>query len=91
MITIAKLKEYEEYRGYFDGFYIQKVKPGKNATSDNEWYLINTLIQDVRMVQNGLAAKQFTDSLNDRLKENCDSEETVRYLKLLATKNWGNS
>lgn len=26
MITIEKLQEYKEYDGYYDGFYMQKVK-----------------------------------------------------------------
>ena len=88
MITMANLKEYEEYHGYYDGFYMQKVKNGTNLTTDTEWYLINDLIQDVQLVDKGLASKEFSDNLQKRLRENCDNEGTITQLKELANKEW---
>lgn len=88
MITIVKLKEYEEYHGYYDGFYLQKVKYGTNVTNDDEWYLIGGLIQDIRLVNKGLASKEFLDNLRKRLKENCDSDDTINQFKNLADKEW---
>ena len=88
MITIAKLKEYEEYHGYYDGFYMQKVKNGTNLTNDDEWYFISNLIQDIRLVKKGLASKEFSESLSKRLAENCDSEAIINQLKNLADKEW---
>ncbi|MEI9920684.1 MAG: hypothetical protein WDO14_18115 [Bacteroidota bacterium] len=88
MITIFKLKEYEEYHGYYDGFYMQKVKNGINVTNDDEWYLIGSLIQDARLVNKGLASKEFSDNLYKKLKENCDNDDTINELKNLADKEW---
>lgn len=51
MITIEKLKEYESFHGYYDGFYTQKVKKGTNVTNSEEWVLIEGLLQDIRLVK----------------------------------------
>jgi len=88
MITKVKLKEYEEYHGYYDGFYMQKVKNGTNITNEDEWYVISSIIQDIRLVIKRLVSKEFSDNLNKRLKENCDNEETIDQLKKLADKEW---
>lgn len=88
MITLAKLKEYEEYHGFYDGFYLQKVSNGSNITKEDEWYLIGNFIQDVRLGNKGLASKEFVDNLNSRLKDSCDTEETINQLKKLADMEW---
>jgi hypothetical protein len=88
MITITKLKEYEQYQGFYDGFYLQKVKKGLNITSDDEWYLMRDLIQDLKLVNKNLASKEYEENLNKKLKENCDNEETITQLKKLAEEEW---
>ncbi len=88
MITIAKLKEYEEYHGYYDGFFMQKVKNGINNTNDDEWHLISGFIQDIHLEKKGLASKDFSDKLYNKLIENCDTEDTINQLKILAEKEW---
>ena len=77
MITFIKLKEYEDYHGYYDGFYIQRVKNGTNITSDDEWRLIENLIQDIFLVKKGVVSKDFIKNLEQKLKENCDNSQTI--------------
>jgi hypothetical protein len=77
MITLEKLLEYEEYRGYYDGFYLQKVKNGLNKTSDDEWGIIESLIQDIKLVIKGLASVDYANKLVIKLKERCDNDETI--------------
>ena len=81
MITIDKLKEYETYHGYYDGFYAQKVKQGINITSDDEWVLIGNLVQDIGLVKKGLTSKEFAKNLDMKLQEYCDSEDTIQKIK----------
>lgn len=88
MITIEKLKEYEKYHGYYDGFYMQKVKKGTNITSDDEWHLIENLIQDIRLIKKELASKEFAKNLETKLQENCDNEETIKWIIDLTEKEW---
>jgi hypothetical protein len=86
MITITKLKEYEEYRGVYDAFYLQKVKNGINIISDEEWFLIDVLLQDIRLVNKKLTSIEFSENLVRRLKESFSNEETINYFKMLGNK-----
>jgi hypothetical protein len=36
---------------------------------------------DLTLVKSGLASLEFSNSLNNRLKENCDTEETINKIK----------
>ncbi|WP_146146777.1 hypothetical protein [Taibaiella chishuiensis] len=83
-----KLKEYEEYQGYYDGFYLQKVKYGKNLISDMEWKMVSDLTQDIRLVQRNLASKEFVNKLNMKILERCDSQDAIKYLEEIAAKGW---
>jgi len=88
MITTSNLNEYEKYHGYYDGFYIQKIKQGTQETNDEEWFLIGNFIQDIRLVNKGLTSKEFSEKLKKKLKANCDNEDTISLLKKLAKENW---
>jgi hypothetical protein len=88
MITLEKLKEYEEFRGFYDGFYIQKIKRGKNITTGDEWNLITSLAQDIRFEQKKLASETFIKALNNKLGQICDNYETIEYLRGIAAKGW---
>jgi hypothetical protein len=81
MITKEKLIEYESYGGYYDGFYLQKVKNKINLTSDEEWILIENIIQDIRLVKRNLASRSFAEKLELKLKDICDNVETIEFLK----------
>lgn len=84
MITIEKLQEYKEYDGYYDGFYMQKVKKHINITTDEEWQLITVLIQDIELILKSLASKGFEERVEKKLMDVCDSMETVNEFKKLA-------
>jgi len=88
MITLIKLYEYERFHGFYDGFYIQKVKQGTQESSDEEWFLISNLIQDIHLINNGLASRDFSENLEKKLSENCENENTISFLKELANKKW---
>jgi hypothetical protein len=51
--------------------------------ADEDWYMIHGLIQDIFLVRKGLASLEFNDALTSKLRENCDSEETINQLKKL--------
>jgi hypothetical protein len=88
MITIEKLNEYEEYHGFYDGFYLQKVKEGTNLSNDDDWILIRNLIEDIRLVAKGLASKEFAINLDLRLREYCENEDTLHKIKKITENEW---
>ena len=53
----------------------------KQAMTDQDWFMIESLIQDLSLVKRGLASESFQESLDNRLKAECDSETTLREIK----------
>lgn len=84
MITLEKLKEFEHYKGYYDGFYMQKVKRAINLNSDDDWNLIDNLIQDIYLIKKNIASKEYEARIMNTLIKVSDSEETVHYFLNLA-------
>ena len=86
MITEDKLKIFERYDGNSDSWARNSSEKEKVVMTDDDWYIIESLIQDLFLVKNGLASLQFKDALNIKLKEKCDVEKTINQLKNLAVK-----
>lgn len=56
----------------------------KDVMQSSDWYLIDELIQDLRLIKKGLVSDKFAKKLNERLEENCDNEQTKGQLEKLA-------
>ena len=85
MITEKKINLYNKYGGDIDGWARNNSKKELSIMSDDDWFLIDGFIQDLTLVKNGLASLEFSNSLNNRLKENCDTEETINKIKNILT------
>ncbi len=83
MITQDKIKIYKRYSGDIDSWMRSGSKKEKLVMNDDDWYIIDGLIQDFSLVEKGLASLTFNNDLNNRLKENCDSEKTIQALKAI--------
>ncbi len=83
MITQDKIKIYKRYSGDVDSWARSGSKKEKLVMNDDDWYIIDGLIQDFSLVKKGLTSLTFSNDLNNRLKENCDSEETIQALKAI--------
>lgn len=81
MITLEKLKIYNRYNGDLDMWTRTGKSNEKKLMGSSDWYLIDSLIQDIGIAKKGLVAEQFTFNLKKRLTENCDNEETIRQLE----------
>ena len=52
--------------------------------NDGEWFLIDELVQDVRLIKNNLASSDFQKKLYKKLREKCDNPETIKYLEKIS-------
>ena len=84
MITQDKIKIYKKYSGDIDGWARSGSKIEKTVINDNDWYIIDGFIQDLTLVKKGLTSQTFNDNLNNRLRGNCDNEETIQALETIA-------
>ncbi|TGM12543.1 hypothetical protein EHQ81_01295 [Leptospira selangorensis] len=83
MITSEKLKIYIHYNGDID-LWTRIAKSKEDKIESTDWHLIDSLIQDITLVKNGLASEQFISNLKEHLLKSCDNEKTVKLLKSLS-------
>lgn len=86
MITRKKIEIFKKFSGDIDHFASVGTSQDKIDISDNDWALIDNFIQDLELVDKGLAADSFVKSLDIRLKENLESETILLELKSLNKK-----
>lgn len=84
MITKEKLNVYKYFNGDIDGLARVGTAEQKALIGNKEWFTIDSLIQDIEMVNRGLAGQALMSVINERLLECCDSEETIQELKQIA-------
>lgn len=84
MITISKIKIYKRFNGDVDGWARIGATEEKSIMNDDDWFLIEGFIQDISLVKKCLTSDTFMKSINERLKENCDNDETIQAIKGLA-------
>lgn len=68
MITKEKLTVYRKYNGDLDLWARIGASKEKSIMSDDDWYLIDSLIQDVIISQNKLYKKLESKTYDDEVK-----------------------
>ena len=87
MITSEMLQIHNKYDGYYDGYYMQN-KNKSNIIDEDDWFLINNLVDDAMMIKKNLASKYFENKFFKQLKENIDNLDVMIYfMKIILTKN----
>lgn len=82
MITMKHVEIYTKYSKGLDDMFILSGTPEEKSIMDyKHWSLISSLVQDLSMIKQGLAADSYIKMAEEKLKENCDSEETIQALK----------
>ena len=82
MITKQKIEIYKKFNGDSDGF----ARVGSNAEKElmtyDDWALIDSMLQDLELIEKGLSSKDFKNQMDTKLKENFDFEsiEIIRHL-----------
>jgi hypothetical protein len=77
---------YKKFAGDIDHFARTGSAMEKLDISDDDWRLIESFLQDLALVDNGLAADSFVESLEARIKVSLESAELTRELKILNKK-----
>jgi len=78
MITQGKIKIYKKYSGNIDSWARSGSKKEKLIMTDNDWYIIDELIQDMSLAKKELASPTFTNDLNNRLNEYLNQEGCMK-------------
>ncbi len=86
MITRRKIEIYKKFSGDIDHFARVGTHQDKIDISDKDWSLIDSLLQDLEIVDKGLAADTFVIRLDELIKEFCESEGVLQELKRINKK-----
>ena len=84
MITKEGLKIYKKYNGDVDIWARFGKKSEFKIIDDEIWGLIDGFLQDIELVEKGLASDSFKVSLQKRLNTNCDNIDIQNQLRALA-------
>ena len=84
MITLEHLRIYKKYHGDGDMLFRCGTSKEKEWMDYESWSMIDDLVQDLIFVEKGVASDSYIKFTNDKLRECCDSEDTIRELKNIA-------
>jgi hypothetical protein len=77
MLTYKKLKIFKKYDGDGDHWLLSSWWWERDKMTGEDWALIGQLISDLKLLNNGLAAPSYTESVEARIRENCEDEKTI--------------
>lgn len=56
----------------------------RNKMSHQDWAIIGEFISDLKLVEQGLAAPAYAESITKRAEENCENTEVVEELRRMS-------
>lgn len=80
MISPEKIKIYLHYEGDNDMFIRVGSSKEREIMKDSDFAELQNLIQDIILVKNNLASKEYAENVIKKLAENSIDSETVDFL-----------
>jgi hypothetical protein len=84
MITKAHLATFQRFAGDVDGYVRVAKRNDPDPVSDQEWYLIQGLLQELALVAGGLASQGYTARIRERVAESTGDAETAAEMLRMA-------
>jgi hypothetical protein len=88
MITVEKLTIFDKYGGLYDG--IDRIGNSfeKKLFENDEWSLIDSLYQDIELINDNLAAPGYIDKTINLMKASCDPDSyEILFFKFHSMRN----
>ncbi len=74
MITEQKLEIFKRYQGDIDGFSRGGKNNEKNLFDEKDWSLIDSVLQDLKLVNAELCSSEYKERLISLLNDNFDKK-----------------
>ncbi len=75
MITEQKIKIYRKYQGDIDGIARGGRKSEKDLFEEDDWYLIDNVLQDIEMINKGLCSADYKKKkIENTVQKNFDNK-----------------
>jgi hypothetical protein len=75
------LKIYSKYNGDIDMFSRIGSRSEKKCISTEKWFLLDRLIQDIRVLREGLGSNILKEAINKELLQVCENASVINELK----------
>ena len=69
MLTLKKIEIYQYYNGDMDAWARSGSKKDKVAMISSEWTVIDSLLQDLALIESGLTSEQYKAGFEKRLRQ----------------------
>lgn len=86
MLTVDKLKIYEQFDGDIDGWARASRGQATSGMTDADWYLIDELLMGLATVKTGVASLSYAQQVEQRLLASTSDQATRSILHALATR-----
>lgn len=84
MLTLEKIRVYRKYGGDIDGLARVKNPDDCSLVTDEEWFLIDSLVQKLSLVKNGKASPEFARRISAEVRQCVEGEEALNELMEIA-------
>jgi hypothetical protein len=84
VITLNKLEIFKHFNGDSDGFSRVGSVEQMQAIDDDDWLIIENLLQDIYLENNQFLSPSYVRVAESHLSKYCDSQETIQELKRMA-------
>jgi hypothetical protein len=91
MITLEKLRTYQEFNGDIDGWARASNGKVKSLMTDADWFLIDELLMGLAIVGTGLASPHFVHEIESKVLTSAVDEATRNALRALAVQQGQNN
>jgi hypothetical protein len=86
MLTVDKLRIYEQFDGDIDGWARASGGQATACMTDEDWYLIDELLMGLATVKTGAASPSYAQQVEQRLLASTSDQATRSILHALATR-----
>jgi len=86
MITLEKLRTYQEFNGELDGWARASKSKSEPFMTDADWYLIDELLMGLTAIEAGLASPAFARELETKVRASTVDEATRAALRTLVVR-----
>ena len=78
MIRIKQIKTYKSFSGDIDEW--ARMKKPSDTMTDNIWFQIESMLQNLKLIKDGVASEEFATETLQHVKIACESQEVEQEL-----------
>jgi len=86
MLTVDKLRIYEQFDGDIDGWARTSSGQATTGMTDEDWYLIDELLMGLATIKTGVASASYAQQVEQRLLASTGDQATHSILHTLAAR-----